>query len=333
MRVAPETRRGAAVAASAATQAKADTERELTLSDVKGSNSDPVWSEVPEELYFIANYAAALGGDYPPENVDKSYWEQIKPATYAKLAALAKKADPTTISSGQYLMLMEAIVRDAIAKDPKMSRPSMAEPTLTEQQEYIYNWIQTVPNAEFLKVRKKGGREGGRKRCSFVFCDLLIHFSCPPSLPPSFPSIKQFKEEYKLEDMSPADWWNKIDEIAKDNAAKGIKLPEVRLPFLPLPPCPHPYQPVLLTHQSRPLSSLVDDLGSDQRRLFGCGPRGVRQVHQAVPEGTSLSLPFLPPSLPRSALRLRFMLCASDNSFTQTHHLSLPPLLSLVGGV
>ena len=57
----------------------------------------------------------------------------------------------------------------------------------------------------------------------------------------SFPSFSlslypQFKEEYKLEDMNPADWWNKIDEIAKDNAAKGIKLPEVR-PVLPsLPP-------------------------------------------------------------------------------------------------
>jgi len=170
MRVAPETRRGAAVAASAATQAKADTERELTLADVKGSNSDPVWSEVPEELYFIANYAAALGGEYPPENVDKSYWEQIKPATYTKLAALAKTADPTTISSGQYLMLMEAIVRDAIAADPKMTRPSMEEPTLTEQQEYIYNWIQTVPNSEFLKVRKEqeGGREGGREQGSAI---------------------------------------------------------------------------------------------------------------------------------------------------------------------
>ena len=69
----PPQHRRAAVAASAATQAKgiADTDRELTLSDVKGSNSDGVWGEVPEELYFIANYAAALGGDYPPENVDK----------------------------------------------------------------------------------------------------------------------------------------------------------------------------------------------------------------------------------------------------------------------
>ena len=28
----------------------------------------------------------------------------------------------------------------------------MEEPTLSEQQEYIYNWIQSVPNAEFLKV-------------------------------------------------------------------------------------------------------------------------------------------------------------------------------------
>ncbi|TFJ85491.1 hypothetical protein NSK_003001 [Nannochloropsis salina CCMP1776] len=185
-RVAPETRRGATVAASAATQAKADTGRELTLADVKGSNTDAVWAEVPEELYFIANYAAALGGEYPPENVDKSYWDQIKPATYTKLAALAKTADPSTISQGQYLMLMEAIVRDAIAKDPSMARPTMEEPSLTEQQEYIYNWIQSVPNDEFLK----------------------------------------FKEEYKMENMSPAEWWGKIDEVAKENAAKGIKLPE-----------------------------------------------------------------------------------------------------------
>ena len=49
------------------TQAKAqDEDRELTLADVKGSNTDPAWKEVPEDLYFVANYAAALGGDYPP---------------------------------------------------------------------------------------------------------------------------------------------------------------------------------------------------------------------------------------------------------------------------
>jgi hypothetical protein len=47
--------------------------------------------------------------------VDKSYWDQIKPATYAKLAALSKSADPTTISQGQYVMLMEAIVREVRA--------------------------------------------------------------------------------------------------------------------------------------------------------------------------------------------------------------------------
>lgn len=157
--MAPETRRGATVAASAATQAKADTGRELTLADVKGSNTDAVWAEVPEELYFIANYAAALGGEYPPENVDKSYWDQIKPATYTKLAALAKTADPSTISQGQYLMLMEAIVRDAIAKDPSLARPTMEEPSLTEQQEYIYNWIQNVPNDEFLKVKEGEARQ------------------------------------------------------------------------------------------------------------------------------------------------------------------------------
>ena len=101
-----------AAATTAAAATGADTERDLTLADVKGSNTDPVWGEIPEDLYFVANYAAAVGGDYPPENVDKSYWDQIKPATYAKLAALSKAADPTTISQGQYVMLMEAIVRD-----------------------------------------------------------------------------------------------------------------------------------------------------------------------------------------------------------------------------
>lgn len=101
------------VARAATTAAKAGAEaRDLTLADVKGSNTDAVWGEIPEDLYFVANYAAALGGDYPPENVDKSYWDQIKPATYAKLAALSKSADPTSISQGQYVMLMEAIVRE-----------------------------------------------------------------------------------------------------------------------------------------------------------------------------------------------------------------------------
>ncbi len=57
----------------------------------------------------------------------------------------------------------------------------------------------------------------------------ITHSSCHPS---HHPFLKQFKEEYKLEDMSAADWWSKIDEIAKENAAKGINLPEVR----PLPP-------------------------------------------------------------------------------------------------
>ncbi len=99
-------------AATTAAKAGAEADRDLTLADVKGSNADGVWGEVPEDLYFVANYAAALGGDYPPENVDKSYWDQIKPATFAKLAALSKSADPTTISQGQYVMLMEAIVRE-----------------------------------------------------------------------------------------------------------------------------------------------------------------------------------------------------------------------------
>lgn len=52
---------------SSRTQAKSEGEdRALTLADVKGSSTDPAWSEVPEEVYFVANYAAAIGGDYPP---------------------------------------------------------------------------------------------------------------------------------------------------------------------------------------------------------------------------------------------------------------------------
>lgn len=54
-------------AGSSRTQAKSEGEdRALTLADVKGSSTDPAWSEVPEEVYFVANYAAAIGGDYPP---------------------------------------------------------------------------------------------------------------------------------------------------------------------------------------------------------------------------------------------------------------------------
>jgi hypothetical protein len=52
-----------------------------------------------------------------------------------------------------------------------------------------------------------------------------------------------------MENMSPAEWWGKIDEVAKENAAKGIKLPEVGPvpPSLPpslfLPPSPPPSLP------------------------------------------------------------------------------------------
>lgn len=148
-----------AVSSGVRTAVKESEDRVLTLADVKGSNSDPAWSEVPEDLYFVANYAAALGGDYPPgethtqtastsmreagrrgkghgddgrrrravshdearvgcwlvvvvaENVDKSYWDQIKDSTYQKLAGLAKSADPSTISPAQYVILIESVVR------------------------------------------------------------------------------------------------------------------------------------------------------------------------------------------------------------------------------
>lgn len=51
------------------------------------------------------------------ENVDKSYWDQIKDSTYSKLASLAKTADPSTISPGQYVILCESIVREVSASD------------------------------------------------------------------------------------------------------------------------------------------------------------------------------------------------------------------------
>lgn len=171
-------------------QAKAQSEdRDLTLADVKGTNTDGAWSEVPEDLYYVANYAAALGGEYPPENVDKSYWDQIKPKTYERLAEVAKSADPTTISQAQYVILMEAVVREAIRKDPKLSRPALEPPSLTPQQEYVWNWIQNIDNAEFLK----------------------------------------WKNDFKLDDMTPEEWWAKIDDVSAENAAKGIKLPEMTL--------------------------------------------------------------------------------------------------------
>ena len=77
----------------------------------------------------------------------------------------------------------------AIAKDPKLQRPGAPDPELTEQQEYVYNWVNSINNAEFTK----------------------------------------FKQDYKLEDLSPAEWWAKIDEIAAENQAKGLKLPEMAL--------------------------------------------------------------------------------------------------------
>lgn len=52
--------------------------------------------------------------------------------------------------------------------------------------------------------------------------------------------------------MNPADWWSKIDEIAKDNAAKGINLPEVR----PLPPSLFSlFPPSFFCRFSHPLAS------------------------------------------------------------------------------
>ena len=53
-----------------------------------------------------------LSGCLSTENVDKSYWDQVKPSTYEQLAVLAKTADPTSISQAQYVILMEAVVRE-----------------------------------------------------------------------------------------------------------------------------------------------------------------------------------------------------------------------------
>lgn len=43
----------------------------------------------------------------------------------------------------------------AIAKDPKLQRPGAPDPVLTEQQEFVYNWINSVDNAEFLKFKEE----------------------------------------------------------------------------------------------------------------------------------------------------------------------------------
>ena len=65
----------------------------------------------------------------------------------------------------------------------------MPYPELTPQQEYVWSWINSINNAEFTA----------------------------------------FKKDNKLEDLTPAEWWAKIDEIAAENSAKGIKLPEMTL--------------------------------------------------------------------------------------------------------
>lgn len=75
----------------------------------------------------------------------------------------------------------------AIKADPKKQRPTIEAPELTAQQNYAYDWANSVGNEEFAK----------------------------------------FKKEYRIEDMTPQEWWSKIDEVAADNAAKGIKLPEL----------------------------------------------------------------------------------------------------------
>ena len=45
------------------------------------------------------------------------------------------------------------ICTQAIAKDPKLQRPGQPDPELTEQQEFVYNWINSIDNAEFLKFK------------------------------------------------------------------------------------------------------------------------------------------------------------------------------------
>lgn len=79
------------------------------------------------------------------------------------------------------------VCAQAIKADPKKERPTIPVPELTPQQNYAYDWANSVSNAEFAK----------------------------------------FKQEYRIEDMTPQEWWAKIDEVAADNAAKGIKLPEL----------------------------------------------------------------------------------------------------------
>jgi hypothetical protein len=39
---------------------------EVTPSVLKGSNSDPVWKEIPEDLFYVAHYASLFPSDYPP---------------------------------------------------------------------------------------------------------------------------------------------------------------------------------------------------------------------------------------------------------------------------
>lgn len=84
-------------------------------------------------------------------------------------------------------MLPPCVGLQAIKADPKLQRPSIPVPELTAQQQYAYDWANSISNDEFVK----------------------------------------FKNEYKIEDMSPAEWWAKIDETAAENAAKGIKVPEL----------------------------------------------------------------------------------------------------------
>lgn len=99
---------------------------------------------------------------------------------------------------------------------------------LTEQQEFVYNWVNSVDNAEFLKFKED--YKLGVSLCPLDL-NVLMHIDvgccgvccCDPYRAPACSNRCSTlpTNDNTIKDLSPAEWWAKIDEIAAQNAAKG----------------------------------------------------------------------------------------------------------------
>ena len=100
----------------------------------------------------------------------------------------------------------------------------------------MYDWINSIDNAEFLKFKDEYKLQvrslSPPVPASFALPCLApscLGYRCPcrcrlqPALLPFPPCSCSLLtcERIQPQDLSPAEWWAKIDEIAAQNAAKG----------------------------------------------------------------------------------------------------------------